>query len=425
MIARATAALLAAAITLAAPQPANAQPGGNGPPPAQVITDPARLQQVEIRREVIGEVRAPSLSRTAAQEPGRVDAVLIDPGDPVSAGQPIVRLDTTLLELELKRARAEADALEATLAERQATAGFLARDLRRVRELNERGSATQRELDRAETDAAAADARVRQTSADLQRASAEIARIEERIDDMTVRAPFDGGVIRKHAEVGEWVSPGTIVAELARLDEVDVYVDVPESFVAALSEPDATADITITALGRTVRSSELSLIDQGDQLARTFPLRVRLDNTDRRMKPAMSVTASVPTGASGERLTISKDAVLRNDAGPFVFINRNGGAAAVPVTILFATGERFAIRTDAFPAGTGVVVIGNERLQPGQPLQSVEGEIPPQAAGVEAEAGSQTESQASTTDDGRTDAPRATPDGSTDERPNDGQQDTP
>jgi len=357
-----------------------AQPEGNGPPPAKVIFDNATLQTVDLRRAVIGQIRAAATSMTAAQEPGLVEAVEIEPGDAVTQGQPIVRLDTTLIDLDIQRTRAALDALDATLAERTANADFLERDLERVESLNTRGSATDREVDQVRTDTQAARARLRQTQAEISRTRAELASLEERRRDMTIRAPFDGAVVQKMTEIGQWLSQGDVVAELVRMDKVDVYVDVPERFVNALSEQGATVQITVDALGRTFESSDLAIIAQGDRLARTFPLRIRIDNQNQLIKPAMSVTASVPTGESGERLTIAKDAVLRNDAGPFVYINQNGTSAPRQIEILFATEDRFAIRPGPVPPGTQTVVVGNERLFPGQPLQNVQGQIPPQAA---------------------------------------------
>ena len=69
---------------------------------------------------------------------------------------------------------------------------------------------------------------------------------------------------------------------------------------------------------------------------------------------------------------MSKDAVLRNDAGAFVYINRGGVAQVAPIERRFSVGDRVVIRSAAVREGTEVVVVGNERLFPGQPLRVVE-----------------------------------------------------
>lgn len=361
---------IAALIVLAAALAAHAQPGG-GPPPAQVVFDAAALQTVELRRDAIGQLRATATSLTAAQEEGFVDNVLIEIGDRVTKGQTIVQLDTTLIDLDIRRARAELDALNAVLAQRQASARFVNRDLQRVENLNERGSATEREVDSARTDSQTANAAVQETEANILRAQAELARLQERREDMTIRAPFDGSVVDKRTELGQWLSQGDVVAQLVRLDTIDVFVDVPERFISALYDDNASVNITIDALNTTFTSDEIAIVATADELARTFPVRIKLDNPQQAMKPGMSVTASIPTGAEDQRLTISKDAILRNDAGPFVYINQDGAASPRQVEILFATGDRFVIREGAIQPGTQIVTVGNERLFPTQPLIDV------------------------------------------------------
>ena len=134
------------------------------------------------------------------------------------------------------------------------------------------------------------------------------------------------------------------------------------------------------------------VIGDGDRLARTFPVRVRITNPDRDMKPGMSVTGSVPTGERTTALTISKDAVIRNDAGTIAYYDNGGVAAVRPVQLVFAVGDRYVIReTGGWSTESRVVVEGNERLYPSQPLNIVNdaGGAPAGASGSEemAEAG--------------------------------------
>jgi multidrug efflux pump subunit AcrA (membrane-fusion protein) len=94
----------------------------------------------------------------------------------------------------------------------------------------------------------------------------------------------------------------------------------------------------------------------------------------------MSITGWVPTGQSSERLTLSKDALLRNDAGPYVYVARRsapqGPHAAVPtpVEVLFASKDRFVVRTQGIAPDDLIVVEGNERLFPMAPITPVAAE---------------------------------------------------
>jgi hypothetical protein len=91
----------------------------------------------------------------------------------------------------------------------------------------------------------------------------------------------------------------------------------------------------------------------------------------------MSVTGWVPTGQHSQELTISKNAVMRNEAGPFVYVARGGAPGApasatpTPVQILFSDRDRFVVRAPAISSGDLLVVEGNERLFPMAPINPV------------------------------------------------------
>ena len=82
----------------------------------------------------------------------------------------------------------------------------------------------------------------------------------------------------------------------------------------------------------------------------------------------------VPTGKKEALLTVSKDAILRNAAGEYVYINSGGVAAVAPIERRFAVGNRVVIRSPMVREGVQVVVEGNERMFPGQPLVILNGD---------------------------------------------------
>jgi multidrug efflux pump subunit AcrA (membrane-fusion protein) len=86
----------------------------------------------------------------------------------------------------------------------------------------------------------------------------------------------------------------------------------------------------------------------------------------------MSLTAMIPTGTQAELLTVSKDAILRNPAGEYVYYNNNGAAALAPITRLFSVGSRVVIRSPMIRPGVQIVVDGNERMYPTQPMTIIQ-----------------------------------------------------
>lgn len=258
------------------------------------------------------------------------------------------------------------------------------RDLKRLRELQTSAGASQNEVDDAVTQIKSAEARLATAIADAESDKAMLSTAERRQSDMTIKAPFAGSVVRKRIEVGEWVSEGDPIIELVAIDSVDAYLDVPERFIAPLSSPGATVLLRIPALDLTIESAVTSVMASGDRLARTFPVRVRIANgpdgpAAGRLRPGMSVVGMVRTGEPIEALTIHKDAVMRNDAGAFVYFDAGGAAAVAPIEPQYAFGERVVVRSPVLKPGMGVITQGNERVFPGQPLSVIGAPPKPEA----------------------------------------------
>ncbi len=347
---------------------AAAQPG---PPPATVRVDAARMEVIEQRRPVTGELRATRRSMLASQAEGLVVRLCCREGDVVSAGDEIAGLDDTLAALAVEGAASAVASAEATVAERRAQLERATIEVDRIASLVERSSVSPSEVDDARTAQASARARLAQAEAELATRKTELARATEDLADMRVRAPFAGQIVMRAVEVGQWVDLGGDVVEIVSLDTVEAWLDVPQTMADRIGAGDVVARVRVEATGQEIEAPIASVIPSADPRSRLFPVRVVLDNADGRLKPGMSVVGLLPTGSSEPTLTVSKDAILRNDAGEYVYWNAGGTAVVAPVQRLFAQGLRVAVRAPALRPGAEVVVEGNERLFPGQPLNVV------------------------------------------------------
>jgi len=345
-----------------------------GPPPANVRLDAVKNDVVEQLREVTGELRSPRRSLVAAQQAGRVVEMSLQDGDAVKAGQVIARLDDTLAKLTAHREEATLAARRSAIAERESLLERAKRDLTRVNDIAARGSATTNEMDDAKTNVALVEARLAQAKSEQTGAEQELDLARERLLQMVVTAPFDGRVVRKATEVGQWLRAGDWVVEIVALDQVEARLDVPESLVARLpATPSAESSamvirVRVRALDREFEGTLAQIVPDADPLSRLFPVRVLIDNKDQRLRPGMSVVGLVPTGKREPTLTVHKDAVNRDDAGEFVYFDAGGTAAVARVRTLFAVGDRVAVQSDGLPPEAKVVVEGNERLNPGRAL---------------------------------------------------------
>lgn len=365
----AAAALLLASAGIAAAPHASAQQM----PPSPVRVDAVRKAKLREQRRVTGNVRAHERSTVATREPGLVVESPLREGDRVEKGAVLARLDARRLELDLAVLEAEKKAAETVVAERADDAERARRDLESLRGLTERGAANPRELRDAETAASMSESRVRNAQTLVTVLDARVAVMRDRIDDMTVKAPFAGRVVARHADVGEWLGEGAGVVELVS-DALEVWLDVPQRDFAYVVQSSAGARVVSDATGRALDVPGVRVVRDVDPRSRTFPVVAPLPG-DAGLAPGMSVTAWVPTADEGEHLTVDEDAVLRGETGAYVYVAAPGAtkeapstAVPVPVEILFVQGDRAVVRAERLAEGAMAIVEGNERLFPGAPV---------------------------------------------------------
>ena len=352
---------------------------GQGPPPANVVLDGVAVEVLVERRVVTGEIRSRLVSALASQVEGLMVSMEVEQGDVVSRGQVIARLDDVRARIEFDRAMAAVDYASAVMMEREAELDIARRDFERLEALSRMGSSGVSQLDEAKTLVASRNALMAQAKAELVSAKGELLLRERELADMTIVSPFAGRVVSKQSEVGQWVGRGDEIVTVVSLDLLEAWVDIPEDVYAAVQQTQESGgkiEISIPALngfnGGRVFGEIMAILPRADSLSRLFGVRIGVSATgedgENLLRPGMSLSAWVPTGKPGDFLTVSKDAIVRTATGEVVYFSSDGVSAIAPVVRLFAVGDRVAVRSMALQDGMMVVVDGNERLFPGQPL---------------------------------------------------------
>lgn len=346
----------------------------NGPPPAKVFLETAKLELLSDARPVTGEIRSRRTAELASQVEGLTLEMLVEEGDQVTQGQTLAKLDDQRAKLQFERAQAELVSAQALVDQRSADLEQAKRDLSRLEELDSRGSAGPAQLDQARTLVASRSAQLAEAQADLGITKSNVALAQIELSDMTITAPFAGTVISKQTEAGQWISTGDPICTIVSMTDLEARIDVPQSLLPALERANASADsatpieILLPSIPEPMTSKIHAVVPQADALSRLFPVRLIVDDPENQLRPGMSLTAMVPTGTQAELLTVSKDAILRNAAGEYVYYNNNGTAALAPITRLFSVGSRVVIRSPLIRPGVQVVIEGNERMFPTQPM---------------------------------------------------------
>jgi len=344
----------AVAITLAlafafAATPALAQPGGGGPSPVRFTE--AISGEVRPVLELTGTVESRRISVVASEVSGKVVSREAREGDRVGRGAPLVRLRRENLRLSLESAQAGLEEAEARLAQAET-------NLARAQQLFADEVVSRQTLDDASSEQEAWRARAGQLRAEMRR-------LDDDLERSVVRAPFAGVVVEERTAEGEWVSPGSPVAVLMDVGELEVTVEVPERRYAGVREGTPVM-VTLEALaGREVPGTVRALVPRADPRSRTFPVKVRIPNTGGDIGVGMLARVKLPVGTPTRSVMVPKDALVDGAQGRSVYvIGDDQTVRPVAVTTGGAQGAWIAVSGEVRP-GDRVVTRGNERLRPG------------------------------------------------------------
>ena len=154
-----------------------------------------------------GYVTARREATVSSKVTGKVTEVLIEEGMKVTNDQVVARLDDSNVKTSLDVAVAQLASAKAALAETEAQLKDADQEYQRTTELAKQHIASQSDLDLAESNAKALQAHLAQQKLDVVVAERQVAMWQQQMDDMIIRAPFDGVITTKDAQPGEMISP--------------------------------------------------------------------------------------------------------------------------------------------------------------------------------------------------------------------------
>ena len=335
-------------------QTASSSPGR---PLAPVRVALVLKQLIQQSANLVGTVEPWKRSVVASEIKGLVAAFLVEEGMYVKQGQLLARLRTETLNIQLDSAMASHR--EARTRYRQAK-----RDLRRVRVLFDKELVTQKEFDDAQAEEDALRERLFQLGA-------EIRRVKDQVKKSQVVAPFDGWVTEEFTEIGQWVEEGGQIVEIVDLSHVQVEVPLPERYVQGI-QIDDLAQVSFDGLPSFIAQGKVfSLVAQADRVARTFPVKIDISNQDLVIKSGMVSRVTLQVGRPHEGIVVPKDALVLRGGNEFVFLVNDGMVGQIPVQPILHLDDFVEVVGD-IQEGMVVVVEGNERLFPGQPVRVLE-----------------------------------------------------
>ena len=352
-----------AVVLLAFTLPAAAQ----DEPASAVKVDAVTLEAFSQTVPILGRLVAAQRGEVAARVAAAVEALEVQVGDRVDAGDVIAEFDRARLRARAELARARITGAEAQIAAERAELTLLEQERRRLMRLQESAAFSPAQLEDKRQEIEAATARIARAEAQLGEARADLALAETDLADGTLRAPYPGVVTERYVSAGDYVTPGEPVVALLDDTSLEIEADVPSARARYLERDDEVA--VRFDVGPTTTARLRAIVPDENPLTRTVAVRFAVGTVtaDMFLATGQTATLEIPVGEPREVVTVDKDAVLRRPDGDLVFVAEGGRAEPRPVTLGEAVDGRFVVE-DGLKAGELVVVRGNERLQPGQPI---------------------------------------------------------
>ncbi|MCX5930694.1 MAG: efflux RND transporter periplasmic adaptor subunit [Cyanobacteria bacterium] len=338
-------------------------------------TAPVERSTVILKVTAAGSIRPTTPVNVSPKQQGRVTALLVDQGDRVSAGQVLARMDDSNLRGTLLKAQGTLAAAAANLSKLQAGnrpqeieaarrnlqaaeadqiavrsvflsnqqlygSGAIARvnfDASRSAFLasEARVSALRAQLDLARSGSRAED--ISAARGQVQQARGDLVSIEAQLEDTVIRAPFDGVITQKYADVGAFVTPTTSASAtssatsssiLALASTLDAVANVAEVDVGAI-RPGQPVDLQVDAFPRQVFRGTVRLVAPEavvEQNVTSFQVRIALaGDAPGKLRSGMNLTANVLVGRRPDALLIPTPAIVSERGGTGVLVPGDDG----------------------------------------------------------------------------------------------------
>jgi RND family efflux transporter MFP subunit len=338
-----------------------------------------------------GYVVAQRRAAVASKGTGRLVELNVREGSLVKQGDLIGRLDASDVQaaigatqagvVQAQAARAQA---EAALGQARAELANAEVELQRQQALQGQGFISAQAVDAASRRLAVARSALATQQAAIATAQAAIAQSQAQVRvqqvnqaNTEIRAPFDGVVLVKNANVGDMITPfssasGTsgAVVTMADLRTLEVEADVSESNVAKI-KPEQPVEITLDALpDQRWRGNVSRIVPTVDRAKATVMTKIRFEALDARILPEMSAKVSFlsrPATADDQKpvIALNPKAVVQRDGKPVVFRLTGETVEQVPVTLGRSIGDLQEVTGGTLKSGERVVLAPDDKLTAG------------------------------------------------------------
>lgn len=287
-----------------------------------------------------GDIQAVTEAPVLARASGYIRKRYADIGDRVTAGQPLVEIEAPELEQEIRQGRAAVDQAnaaveqaQASLEQGRATENLLKINADRNQKLADKNIVSRQDNDTSRLQYAAEQATVEALAkavaaarSSAEAAQANLARLADLEGYLTVRAPFAGVITLRNVDTGALVNEGgTLLFRIAQTDRLRIYLNVPQSYAAAV-HAGQPATLRIPDLpGRKFQGTVARTADSFDPASRTLLTEVQVAASGGLLLPGMYAQVELAAERTDPPLSIPADTLVMRSTGPQAAVVRADG----------------------------------------------------------------------------------------------------
>lgn len=302
----------------------------------QVVEKPiVKLADVKARpvdqiQDYTATVEAEVKNNIAPSTPVRIDKIFVEVGDRVSKGQRLVQMDAA----NLQQTKLQLDNQEI--------------EFNRMDELYKVGGAS-----KSEWDAAKMQLDVKKTA------------YQNLLENTSLVSPINGVITARNYDNGDMYSGGNPVLVVEQITPVKLMINVSESYFTQVKKG-SSVDVKLDVYGDEVFKGTISLIYPTiDASTRTFPIEIKLDNRDQRVRPGMFARATLNFGTA-ENVVVPDLAIVKQagSGDRYVYVYKDGKVSYNKVELGRRMGTEYELKSGV-PNNSQVVVAGQSRLANG------------------------------------------------------------
>lgn len=327
--------------------------------PLAVTVQQVAAQEVQLPVTFTGSIEGTQSAVISSTASGRVVEVLVEDGDYVTQGTPLLRMDAVAANNAVRSAAS-------TVRQAQAKYDNERANYERQSGLYNVGAVAVQQLDTARTQMLVA-------ASDLETAQANLADAQKQVADACVVSPVDGLVANRQVTGGQMLAAGNTAMTVEQMDEVYVTCQIEQQYVSYIV-PGLQVEVRVDAYPDRVFTGTVEIVNPAaNKESRMFLVKARVPNTDFALKPGMFVLASVKDQPE-RMLLVPKNCVQSKKGLSYLYIVEDGKAKRVRVELGDDVGDNVQI-VSGLTDGAQVILDQIDRLQDGRAVAVQEGSL--------------------------------------------------